>query len=243
MDIFDSNKVLVFSHLEKTGGTRFSNALKLWVKHKDLDPQKKIIVVNPAGPFVDENLVRRFEICNVVQGHETNDRILSFIKGRNRFLLTIVREPAFQLYSYYRFRYLMPPASKGFRLWYSQDFPLNPQARQLIRYFPSFVDKDAVSMARRADSVLEHFDAVIPTDHLSAVLARLSEVSGVDLDRAHGNIGGSEDVIAFPSRADIERERMLINRDHAVDHALYETALHRSEASIERLVDFLATAT
>lgn len=180
----DSDFLLVFPHIPKTGGTTL---LFHFLEH--LGPER----VASYGPFArisrffadefqwEEMGQETLSRLRVVMGHGVRQNLLQLMPHDDIRFLVVLREPA----AHVRSRYAHAARAQALRggTLSSSDFWQQTEtdmiARFLVARFPAFADPQAADLAAQARSVLTKFDYICATNTLDRQVGVLADLLGV----------------------------------------------------------------
>lgn len=223
----DSDFLLVFPHIPKTGGTTL---LFHFLEH--LGPER----VASYGPFArisrffgdefqwEEMGKEALRRLRVVMGHGVRQNLLQLMPHQDIRFLVVLREPA----AHVRSRYTHAEKAQTLRggTLSSREFWQHTEtdmiARFLVARFPAFADAQAADLAAQARSVLTKFDYVCATDRLDHQIEALAALLGVPAQLKRERVARDQ--------KDLPVSAAEIAAANPVDAALHEQASSPSVA-------------
>lgn len=235
------DKLWIFLHLPKTGGTTFNGHL-----YKNFKWDEELILLNAWGedyrreksklPFHERHLEERQKV-KVIGGHNTYYGIHALVPGKEPRYITFLRDPAercVSLYNYRRSKYL----NVGFEDWY-RDYFNNESKNSMSRFYfervmPA-VEKESMGEEelKTAKKLLDKCWLVGLTESLDKTLTFLCSELDINNDwkdyRVAGHKGDSLAGLEHPEGGVIinkhikldDEIRKLVYKDHPLDLELY----------------------
>lgn len=247
----DDAHLWIFLHLPKTGGTTFNGH---FARH--LDFGETFVHLSRWGdahrerlglpPFESWPEGRRRRVC-VLSGHRAHYGIHRLVPGRAPRYLTVVRDPAERIVSYYNFVRSRGRTGLDFEAWYERA-DLTRQRDPMTRFYASRLTAlplpaDPAEVLRRATLLLDRCWFVGITARLDADLPHLFGAMGLPATWQRHRTAGSGEALAglpgHPRTGEVihryavldEPLRTRLYADHPHDLALFRHALRRHAAT------------